>query len=593
VLAHNGHSVRSRGEGDSTFSVFRSPADALAAACAFQRALHAEEWPTDTPLRVRAALHIGPAELREGDYNSTAVNRCARLRSLAAPGQTLVSQAVADLTRDLLPEGVTLRSLGSHRLKDLQRPEQIFQLCHPDLPDDFAPLRSLDTLPTNLPPLLTSFIGREAELQQLTSLLRTDALAGPPAALLLTLADPGGAGKTRLAMQAGAELLEAYPDGVWLVELAPLADDALVAQTVAAKLGLQEEPGRTLLQTLQEYLRGRTLLLVLDNCEHLVDACAQLATSLLRTCPNLRLLATSREPLNIAGETIWRIPSLSLPEGTETVSLAAVQASEAARLFIDRAQTVSPGFQATEQNADAIARISRRLDGIALALELAAARTRALSVHRSNPSTGDVTWTTIWSCTTQAKTRCVARSRSAGSPFWTANTTTCGPHWTSAWRGRFPARGTRRPKRETQTLRLAAALGDYWYRRGYLSEGRSRLAAVLDRPTPPSLLSHRATVLNAAGVLAWSQSDYPEASVLLEESLTLKREIGDLFGVTAALINLGNVTKERGDYDRARTLLEESLSIARQVDHQRYLATALNSLGVWKTNWATMTRRAP
>ncbi|MCW3098276.1 MAG: putative ATPase [Chthonomonadaceae bacterium] len=383
VTAHQGHLVRIRGEGDSTFSVFRSAPDALAAACAFQCALTAEAWPTRTPLRVRAALHCGTAELREGDYNSTAVNRCARLRGIAAPGQTLVSQVVVEMTRDNLPEGGTLLSLGAHRLKDLQRPEQVYQLCHPDLPSEFPPLHSLDSLPTNLPQQLNSFIGREKEIAYLVFLLSPhQASASSVAGRLLTVAGAGGAGKTRLTVQAGAELLDLYPDGVWLVELAALTEGSMVVQAITTVLGLREEPGRTLLATLQEHLRDREMLLILDNCEHLVDACARVAQTLLHACPNVRLLATSRETLNIPGETVWRIPSLSLPEEGADLSAASVSASEAAQLFVERAQAVVPSFHVTAQNAGAVAQISRRLDGIPLALELAAARVRSLSAEQ-------------------------------------------------------------------------------------------------------------------------------------------------------------------------------------------------------------------
>jgi len=383
VEAHNGQVIKKRGEGDSTFSVFASASDALAAACALQRAFVAEAWPTDIPIRLRAALHCGPAEPREGDFNSTAVTRCARLRSLSSAGQTLVSRVVFELALDRLPPEVTLKSLGVHALKDLQRPEEVFQLCHPDLPDDFAPLRSLTALPTNLPQQLTQFIGREAELRQLTTLLRTQDTSGPEhSTRLLTLTGAGGAGKTRLSVQAGAELLESYPDGVWLVELAETTDGSLIPQDVATALGLREESGRGLNDTLRDYLRERTALLLFDNCEHLIAACARLAEMLLRACPNLRILATSREPLNIAGETVWRIPSLSLPAESVLITPETVQASEAVRLFVDRVRSVVPEFPVTAQNAPAIARITRRLDGIPLALELAAARVKSLTVEQ-------------------------------------------------------------------------------------------------------------------------------------------------------------------------------------------------------------------
>jgi len=394
VAAHNGHIVRDRGEGDSTFSVFVAPADAVAAASEIQRALLAEDWPTDGPLRVRASLHVGPAELREGDYNSTAVNRCARVRSLAVGGQTLVSQAIALMTEGTLPEGVTLRSLGTHRLKDLERPEEIFQLCHPELPDDFPPLRSLNSLPTNLPQQLNRFIGREAEIRQLAALLHPHAPEGASSPTrLLTLLGTGGAGKTRLSLQIGAELLEEYTDGVWQVELAALTEPALLPQTVATAMEVRGDRNRSVMEMLLEHLKSRTLLLLLDNCEHLLDACARFAESLLRACPHVKILATSREGLNIAGERVHRVASLSLPDVRqlltadrvkpyESLLLTAdcVTQYEAPLLFMERAVQVKESFVLTDDMAPTLALLCHRLDGIPLAIELAAVRMRSLAI---------------------------------------------------------------------------------------------------------------------------------------------------------------------------------------------------------------------
>src|SRR5262245_22365319 len=233
---HGGAVVRPRGEGDSRFCVFARASDGVAAAAAIQRALHAEPWPAETPLRVRLALHTGEADLRAGDYYGSAVNRCARLRGVAHGGQALLSAATADLVRDALPDGVALRELGEHRLSDLARPERVFQLLAPDIGADFPPLRSLGARPHNLPLQLTSFVGRERELAAVREHLLD------PAVRLLTLTGPGGVGKTRLALQVVAELVDvdAFGDGVWLVTLAPLADPALVAPTVARTLGLPE-----------------------------------------------------------------------------------------------------------------------------------------------------------------------------------------------------------------------------------------------------------------------------------------------------------------------------------------------------------------
>jgi predicted ATPase/class 3 adenylate cyclase len=374
VRQHGGTLVRERGEGDSCFAVFSQATAAVAAVTAIQRALVDEPWPEEAAIRARAAMHTGEAPLREGDYNSSAVNRCARLRALAAGGQTLLSRSTYELARDDLPEGVSLKDLGLHRLKDLQRPEHVFQIVHPALPPDFPPLRSLDVLPTNLPQQLTRFIGREREIDAVKGLLADTRL--------LTLTGTGGMGKTRLALQVGAEVLEAYPDGVWLIELAALSDAGVVPQQVAAALGVREEPGRPLPDTLIDALRPKRLLLILDNCEHLVEASASLAHALLRGCPELHVLATSRAALGLVGETIWRVPSLAAPDPHQHETVEQLTQYLAVQLFIDRARESRPGFKVTNATAPAVAQLCYRLDGIPLAIELAAARVRALSVEQ-------------------------------------------------------------------------------------------------------------------------------------------------------------------------------------------------------------------
>lgn len=374
VERHGGRLPKAQGEGDSAFAVFVRAAEAVECALAFQRALAAEPWPEGASLRVRMALHTGQAEFRQGDYYGPAVNRCARLRALAHGGQTLLSQATAELVREALPEGATLRDLGTHRLKDLARPERVFQACHPDLPAEFPPLRSLEALSHNLPVQLTSFIGREREMAEVKRQLS--------AARLVTLTGAGGCGKTRLALQVAADLAEEYPDGVWLVELAPLREPGLVPQAVASALGVREEPGRGLTETLADRLGPRELLLLLDNCEHLVGACAELADALLRACAKLKILDTSREPLGVAGEVTWRVPSLSLPDPGHLPPLEALTQYEGVRLFVDRATLGKPDFKVTGGNALQVARISHRLDGIPLAIELAAARVKVLTVEQ-------------------------------------------------------------------------------------------------------------------------------------------------------------------------------------------------------------------
>jgi predicted ATPase/class 3 adenylate cyclase len=356
--------------GDAVYAAFARPADAVAAALAGQLALQREDWGEVGALRARMGLHTGEVERQGTHYFGAPLYRCARLLATAHGGQTVLSGATAELVRDELPDG-RLRDLGAHRLKDLARPERVFQLLHPALPGDFPPLRTLDALPNNLPVQLTSFVGREPELAEVGRLLA--------ATRLLTLTGTGGTGKTRLALQVAAGELDAFPDGVWVAELAPLADPALVPQAAAAAAGVVVQPGRPAVATLGDAWRAGRVLLVLDNCEHVLAACAELADALLRACPRLTILATSRESLGIAGETSWRVPSLTLPAAGRVPAPAALTQYEAVRLFIDRAKAALPSFAVTDRNAPAVAEVCARLDGIPLAIELAAARVRTLT----------------------------------------------------------------------------------------------------------------------------------------------------------------------------------------------------------------------
>jgi len=373
ISEYAGVLIKARGEGDSTFSVFVRPTDAVAAARELQTALTDEPWPEGAPLRVRVAVHTGEADVGVDDYYGIAVNRCARLRSIAHGGQVLVSEATAGLVRELLPEEVALRDLGFQRLRDLAEPERVSQLLHPSLPTDFPALRTIDLIPNNLPYQVSTFVGREAEMTRIRELLRDTRL--------LTLTGAGGVGKTRLALQAAAEMLYEYPDGVWLVELESLSDGGLVHQALATVLDVREEPGTRLADALVARLRAKQALLVLDNCEHLVEACAELAEHLTRQCQAIRILATSREALRAEGETTWRVPSLSVPHRTPGVELQPEQLTQyaAVRLFVDRATKVSPGFAMTNRNAPSVAEICSRLEGVPLAIELAAARANVLS----------------------------------------------------------------------------------------------------------------------------------------------------------------------------------------------------------------------
>lgn len=373
VLAHRGRVVKSTGDG--FHAAFETANDGLAAAVAGQQALVKEDWPAETgALRVRMGLHTGISRERDGDYYGPEVNRAARVMDVAHGRQVLVSGATAALVQTSLPEEVTLTDLGEHRLRGLGAAEQIFQVCHLALPTEFPPLRSLTAYKHNLPVQLSTFVGRQKELAQVKRLLKDTHL--------LTLLGPGGTGKTRLMLESAEEMVADFSNGVWLVELAPLTDPDLIAERVAAALTVQEQPGREMIDTLIDYLRRKELLLLLDNVEHLVADAAGLAEQLLTQCPKLKMLVTGREALFIDGETTLQIPSLSLPGRKTGATFAEVRASEGVQLFLIRAQAIRPGFELTPENAHAIAEIVRRLDGIPLALELAAARTRMLTVEQ-------------------------------------------------------------------------------------------------------------------------------------------------------------------------------------------------------------------
>jgi len=368
---HGGVVVTSRGEGDSFFAVFPSAAAAIEAAGACQLRLGRESWPEGAALRVRMGLHTGEASVRDGDYVEHApINRCARVKAAGHGGQVLVTRATRDLAGGRLGGGFGLTRLGEFRLRDLAEPELIYQLTHADLPADFPPIRTLAERAGNLPLPVSSFVGRERELE-----LTVAALG---AARVVTLTGPGGVGKTRLALQSARQVTGRFADGGWLCELAPVRDSARVDGAVAAVFSVTARAGQSTGEALVEFLRAKQqLLLVLDNCEHLLEEAAALAAVLARSCERLVILATSREALGIEGERLVPVPPLQVP-GVDA-DLAAITGAEAVRLFADRAAAVKPGFTVTAQNAAAVAAVVRRLDGIALAVELAAARVPAMT----------------------------------------------------------------------------------------------------------------------------------------------------------------------------------------------------------------------
>ena len=382
------HGFVFRTVGDSFSVAFDAAGDALSAALEAQQRLQNKSW-QPAPIRVRMGIHTGSVQFKKDlagqgptyeGYATLALTQ--RIMSVGHGGQILLSQTTYELIKEGLPEGVELRDMGECRLKDIVRPEQIYQVTAPGLPSDFPPLNTLEKIQHNLPAQLTSFIGREQEI--------ADAREYLASARMLTLIGPGGTGKTRLSLQVAAEQLPEFKDGIWLIELAPLSDATYIPSTIASTFHLRELQGVPLLETVTDYLRGKQLLLILDNCEHLVETCAQLSVHLLHACPKLKIIASSREALAIPGETVYRVPSLSLPGNvTDLVDVQEFMNYEAVRLFSERAIRANPQFTLTKENAPYVTQICQRLDGIPLAIELAAARLKMFTPHQIAERLGD------------------------------------------------------------------------------------------------------------------------------------------------------------------------------------------------------------
>ena len=366
VETHHGLVVKTTGDG--VHAVFASARDAVAAALAAQRAIETEEWSSPEPLRVRMGIHSGEAALRDGDYYGTAVNRAARVSALAHGGQLVVSQATASLLRDSDTDGVELLDLGEHVLRDLSDREHVFQAWSPPLRRDFPALRSVDSYPSNLPRRTSSFVGRERELQQVVGALEH--------APLVTLTGVGGIGKTRLSLQVAAEVLPRYPDGAWLCELSSANDDDGLLQVVGTVLGVAIGPGDRW-HGIVEALRSKRLLLLLDNCEHLIEAASELAERIVDACPQVTILATSREGLAVDGEQVMPLRPLRVPD--DDAELDVVVQSDAVRLFVERVRTHQPDYEVGVTDRTGVIELCRRLDGVPLAIELAAARASAMS----------------------------------------------------------------------------------------------------------------------------------------------------------------------------------------------------------------------
>ncbi len=377
VHAHRGRIVKTTGDG--VYAAFDAPTDGVASVVAIQLALLDPAATGGMGLRIRCGLHSGRVQARDNDYFGSTVNRTARIMNAAHGGQILVSQAIAEQLRDALPADISLKELGTVRLKGLSTTEAVFQIVHPQLYQNFPALRELEATPNNLPQQLTSFIGREKERAEIEEMLG--------GTRLLTLLGMGGLGKTRLSLQVGTNMMDTFPDGVWFVDLQTVRDDSLVASETARVLGVREEPGRPLLQTLCAHLKTRKLMLIIDNCEQVIDTCADVANAILRAASEVRIVATSRIALRVPGEQTYIVQPLPVP--MRNADAATLAKSTSVQLFVERAKLHKPSFVLNDKEAPAVAELVFRLEGIPLAIELAAARVRSLAVADINKRLND------------------------------------------------------------------------------------------------------------------------------------------------------------------------------------------------------------
>jgi predicted ATPase/class 3 adenylate cyclase len=710
--------------GDAFCCAFWTAADALDAALEVQRKLLGEEWQETSPLRVRMALHTGAAEERDGDYFGPPVNRVARLLSAGHGGQVLLSLPTQELLRDQLPADTSLRDLGEHRLKDLFRPERVYQLLGPELPTEFPPLRTLETYRNNLPLQPTPLIGREKEVAEVCErLLR-------PEVRLLTLTGAGGTGKTRLGLQAAAELTEEFEVGVFFVSLAAIRDPRLVVGAVAGTLGVKEEGGQPLLESLEYYLHEKRMLLLVDNFEQVLEA-APMVSEMLSGAPNLKVLVTSRIPLRLYGEHEYSVPPLALPDPERPPSVERLTHYEAVRLFVERAQAAKADFSVTNENAPAVAEICYRLDGLPLAIELAAARIKLLTVQamlarlgnrlklltggaRDLPERQRTLRSTIeWSyglleegekelfarlsvfaggrtleaieaiCDAESELHVDVLDRLAslvdksllkqeegvgGQPrfvmletihefarqklresgeaeevrrlhahYFLALAEEAEPEVEGAQQALWVERleeehdnmraalswSLGQSSDAVLALRMGAALGEFWYLRGYFGEGRRWLEEALAKSSRTPTAT-RARALQRVSWLAYLQGDLDRAeeasqeglglegvelfrtaggdstaaelqrvlgmvignrgererqTQLLEESLSLSREVGSLRGMASSIFILGAAWRIRGDLQRATQLLGEALTMYKKTGDQALIASVLTHLG--------------
>ncbi|MGE5849259.1 MAG: tetratricopeptide repeat protein, partial [Candidatus Methylomirabilota bacterium] len=666
--------------GDSFFVAFDRARDAVAAAVTAQRGLAQHSWPGGRTFRVRMGLHTGEPTVSAGTYVGLDVHRVARICAAGHGGQILVSQTTCELVQHSLPEGVSLRDLGRHQLKDLPETEHLYQVIVPSLASDFPPLRTVPSRTSTLPTPPNELIGREEEVEALKQLLLRQAVR------VITLTGPGGTGKSRLALELAAGLAADFADGVYFVGLGALSDPGLLASSIAMTLGLRENPARPVVESLKDSLQGKHVLLVLDNFEQIVAA-APVVADLLAACPGVKVLITTRVVLHLSGEHEYPVAPLKLPEAGRDLAPEALERYPAIALFVRRARAVKPAFQLTGDNAAAVARICAQLDGLPLAIELAAARVKLLSPQamlerlssrldflkggvRDAPERHQTLRQAIaWSydlltgdekaffrrlsvftggCTLEAAERvCGAAGgmdadaldsvaalvdksllrQDAGpgeEPLFVMLETirefgleclkasadgdaTQRAHATFflelAERAEAELTGPRQPlwldrleadhnnlraalswaeeQGEIELgLRLGAALWRFWVTRGHMLEGRQRLQRLLALPGGKARSSARARVLHGLGTIIHEISDYGQARPLLEESLSIWRELGDRRGMAAALSALGWLAFEVGDFRAARSLSQEALLVNRGLGEKRGVAVALFNLGM-------------
>ena len=667
-------------EGDSFFVVFPRALDAISAVVQSQRSLATHTWPDGVNVRVRMGLHTGEPQISSSGYVGIDVHRAARIAAAGHGGQVLLSQTTYDLVERELPEDLTVRDIGEHRLKDLRQPKHLYQLVIKGLPADFPPLKSLKVATqNNLPIQLTSFIGREKEITEIKQSINEHRL--------VTLTGAGGSGKTRLSLQVASELLEQFQDGVFFVALAPITNPGLVPSTIAQSLGITEAAGKSITEGLKDFLQSKSLLLVLDNFEQVISA-APLVAELLVACSQLKVLVTSREGLRVRGEHEYFVPPLEIPNPAELPPLETLTRYTAVELFVQRAQAVKQDFRLTDETAQTVAEICYRLDGLPLAIELAAARIKLLppkamlarlerrlefltSSARDLPTRqrtlrDAIAWSYdllneheqklfrqvsvfVGGCTFDA-IEAIAEDHSThvldlvgslldksllreledriGEPrfimlellreFGLEQLVTSSEAETIRLRHANLYLGLaeqaevklesaeqvdwiNRMEEEHDNLRaalewsksaegageiclrLAGTLGLFWEARGYFSEGRERLSAILSTDIAHGKTAARAKLLARAAELAYRQSDYPATLALAGESLSICREVGDKQGAAAALIKLGNAATEGGDYATASGYLAEALTIWRELKDKHGTARALISLG-----WAAL-----